>query len=106
MSSAASGARAQARRLEAVLGALCLLPVLLLLARLGAPAARLGASAAQVRAGGDGQRGGRPGGPRACVSAGGQGEEEAGIRPPAPPTLTWPVLSNLFLPGCKSSKLG
>ncbi|XP_034875908.1 matrix metalloproteinase-23 isoform X2 [Mirounga angustirostris] len=47
MSSAASGARAQARRLEAVLGALCLLPVLLLLARLGAPAARLGASAAQ-----------------------------------------------------------
>lgn len=47
MSLAASGARAQARRLEAVLGALCLLPVLLLLARLGAPAARLGASAAQ-----------------------------------------------------------
>lgn len=61
MSLAASGARAQARRLEAVLGAVCLLPVLLLLARLGAPAARLGASAAQVRAGGDGQRGGRSG---------------------------------------------
>ncbi|XP_040501573.1 matrix metalloproteinase-23 isoform X3 [Ursus maritimus] len=48
MSLAASGARAQARRLEAVLGAVCLLPVLLLLARLGAPAARLGASAAQA----------------------------------------------------------
>ncbi|XP_032719055.1 matrix metalloproteinase-23 isoform X2 [Lontra canadensis] len=47
MSSAASGAQAQARRLEAVLGALCLLPALLLLARLGAPAARLGAGGAQ-----------------------------------------------------------
>uniref|UniRef100_A0A481C625 Matrix metalloproteinase-23 n=1 Tax=Sus scrofa TaxID=9823 RepID=A0A481C625_PIG len=45
--SAASGARDQARRLGAVLGALCLLPALLLLARLGAPAARLAASAAQ-----------------------------------------------------------
>ncbi|XP_035571850.1 matrix metalloproteinase-23 isoform X4 [Canis lupus baileyi] len=47
VSSAASGAQAQARWLGAVLGALCLLPVLLLLARPGAPAARLGASAAQ-----------------------------------------------------------
>uniref|UniRef100_A0A8C3WKU9 Matrix metallopeptidase 23B n=1 Tax=Catagonus wagneri TaxID=51154 RepID=A0A8C3WKU9_9CETA len=44
--SAASGARDQARRLGAVLGALCLLPALLLLARLGAPAARLAAEAA------------------------------------------------------------
>lgn len=58
MSSAASGAQVQARRLEAVLGALCLLPALLLLARLGAPAARLGASGAQVRAGVAGRRGG------------------------------------------------
>ncbi|XP_077747771.1 matrix metalloproteinase-23 isoform X4 [Canis aureus] len=47
VSSAASGAQAQARWLGAVLGALCLLPVLLLLARPGGPAARLGASAAQ-----------------------------------------------------------
>ncbi|KAM8956076.1 matrix metalloproteinase-23 [Lycaon pictus] len=47
VSSGASGAQAQARWLGAVLGALCLLPVLLLLARPGAPAARLGASAAQ-----------------------------------------------------------
>ncbi|XP_046518506.1 matrix metalloproteinase-23 isoform X3 [Equus asinus] len=46
--SAASGARDQARRLGAVLGALCLLPALVLLARLGAPAARPAASAAQT----------------------------------------------------------
>ncbi|GAB5574447.1 matrix metalloproteinase-23 [Prionailurus iriomotensis] len=48
VSSAASGARAQAGRLGAVLGALCLLPVLMMLARLGAPSARLAASAAQA----------------------------------------------------------
>lgn len=53
VSSAASGARAQAGRLGAVLGALCLLPVLMMLARLGAPSARLAASAVQVRAGRD-----------------------------------------------------
>ncbi|XP_036738695.1 matrix metalloproteinase-23 isoform X2 [Manis pentadactyla] len=47
VSSAASGARAQAGRLGAVLVALCLLPALVLLARPGAPAARPAAGAAQ-----------------------------------------------------------
>ncbi|KAM5266945.1 matrix metalloproteinase-23 isoform 1-T1 [Hipposideros larvatus] len=45
----ASGVRAQAGWLRAALGVLCLLPALVLLARLGAPAARSAASAAQVR---------------------------------------------------------
>lgn len=43
----ASGVRAQAGWLRAALGVLCLLPALVLLARLGAPAARSAASAAQ-----------------------------------------------------------
>ncbi|KAM7099040.1 matrix metalloproteinase-23 isoform 1-T1 [Molossus nigricans] len=44
---ASSGARTQAVWLGAVLGTLCLLPALVLLVRLGAPAARPAASAAQ-----------------------------------------------------------
>uniref|UniRef100_A0A8C9AYH6 Peptidase M10 metallopeptidase domain-containing protein n=1 Tax=Phocoena sinus TaxID=42100 RepID=A0A8C9AYH6_PHOSS len=51
--SAASGAHDRARLLGAVLGALCLLPTLVLLARPGALGNRPVARAAQVRAGGD-----------------------------------------------------
>ena len=49
--SAASGAHDRARLLGAVLGALCLLPTLVLLARPGALGNRPVESAAQVRAG-------------------------------------------------------
>ncbi|KAF4018516.1 hypothetical protein G4228_010346 [Cervus hanglu yarkandensis] len=49
--SAASGARDPARRLGAVLGALCLFPALVLLAWPGTPTNGAGARAAQVRAG-------------------------------------------------------
>lgn len=98
--SAASGARDQARRLGAVLGALCLLPALVLLARLGAPAARPAASAAQVRAA-RGPAGSAPG-PRVRerLSAGG-GD---GVWPPAPPPPTWPAFRRrIFLSGCRSN---
>lgn len=51
---AASGTRAQAGWRRAVLGALCLLPALALLAQLGAPRAGPAASAAQVSRPGSG----------------------------------------------------